>query len=236
MLGISIAFSRSVSYIRILYTHWNPWQHSLLHMGLQVVHNASRHLGYGQVANITKQLARETSTLKLGWLTQLSPIIVGAAVAYFAYKIVRHVCSVLRDRHVPHDTEGLGHPHLMVEVTQQEAQATPTHFACPALLRAHILERIMLCDRTPQLIQKCKSICGRWCDDNGIAPALRPAYIAGGLACAMSVSNMELDLISYERAYATTHARLQVRRHANADIRPAATDAFWQWLMRPGRR
>lgn len=155
------------------------------------------------------------------------------AVAGVIYCIVRQI-QVNRE---PYEPEGISHSGLMCEVTQQEALATPTHFACPVGLRDHILEKIFLQDRNPVLIQRVRSMAGKWCDDRGVNPHIRPAYIAGAVACAMSVSRMEQDLLQFERQWEVRQARgLLARHHAMGDGPPRQRPGFWEWLMRPGRR
>lgn len=137
----------------------------------------------------------------------------------------------------PFEPEGLGHSNLMTEVTQEEALATPTHFVCPAGLRAHILEKVFMQERTPNLIQRVKSIAGKWCDEAAINPFERPACIAGAVACAMTTSQLELDLLSYERRWEVRQAARQLNQHHNGPgVAPRDQPGFWQWLTRAGRR
>lgn len=157
-----------------------------------------------------------------------------AGTAWSTYQLSKRVWL----NNQPFEPEGMGHPGLMVEVTQEEALGTPTHFACPAGLRATILEKIMLCERTPNLIQKVKSMAGRWCDDNNINPYHRPACIAGAVAVGMTVSPLESDLIKYESRWEVQAAQHRIAQHAagNADGRPRHKQSFWDWLTAPGRR
>lgn len=157
-----------------------------------------------------------------------------AFTAYSAYQLATRIWLNSQ----PFEPEGMGHPGLMVEVTQEEALGTPTHFACPAGLRATILEKIMLCERTPNLIQKVKSMAGRWCEDNQINPYHRPACIAGAVAVGMTVSPLENDLIKYEARWEVQNAQRRVAQHAAGipDGRPRHNQRFWDWLTSPGRR
>lgn len=157
-----------------------------------------------------------------------------ALTAYCAYTLSMRVWLNMQ----PFEPEGMGHPGLMVEVTQEEAIGTPTHFACPAGLRATILEKIMLCERTPNLIQKVKSMAGRWCEDNNINPYHRPACIAGAVAVGMTVSPLETDLVKYEARWEVQAAQHRIAQHAAGmpDGRPRANQRFWDWLTSPGRR
>lgn len=138
----------------------------------------------------------------------------------------------------PYEPEGIGHPTIMAEVTQEEAQASPTHFACPALLRAHILEKVFMQERTPNLVQRVKSIAGKWCDEKGINPYERPAYIAGAVAVAMTTSQLEIDLLSYEKRWEVRRAARLLTQHHNgvAGEPPRNQRGFWNWLTGPGRR
>lgn len=112
----------------------------------------------------------------------------------------------------------------------------PTHFACPAGLRALITERCLMLERTPQLLQKIKSVAGRWCDDHGINPMERPMCIAGAVACAMTVPRMELDLAAYQRRWEIRDAqRMIAAAHQAGDHVPPHV-LFWRWLTQPGRR
>lgn len=136
---------------------------------------------------------------------------------------------------LPYEPEGLGQRHVMCEVTQEEALQTPTHFACPAALRAVVLEKVFLSERTPALVQRIKSIAGRWCDDHGVGPFERPACIAGAVAAAMTVSTLEMDLVRYEQQWSVRTARRLLRDH-HAEEAPRHQPAFWDWLTGPGRR
>lgn len=166
----------------------------------------------------------------------ISAVFATIATACFArmcYAVVRQLWLNMQ----PFEPEGISHPNLMCEVTQETALATPTHFACPTGLRAHILEKVFLQDRTPVLIQRVRSMAGKWCDENGINPNQRPAYIAGGLAAAMTVSSIEIDLLQYERTWEVQHARrLLAQHHQAGEGPPRNRPGFWEWLMRPGRR
>lgn len=157
-----------------------------------------------------------------------------AGTAWCAYQLSMRVWLNTQ----PFEPEGMGHPGLMVEVTQEEAVGTPTHFACPAGLRATILEKIMLCERTPNLLQKVKSMAGRWCEDNNINPYHRPACIAGAVAVGMTVSPLESDLIKYESRWEVQAAQHRIAQHAAGmpDGRPRYNQRFWDWLTSPGRR
>lgn len=138
----------------------------------------------------------------------------------------------------PYEPEGIGHPNIMAEVTQEEAQASPTHFACPALLRVHILEKVFMQERTPNLVQRVKSIAGKWCDEKGVNPYERPAHIAGAVAVALTTSQLEIDLLSYEQRWDVRRAKGLLTRHhtGNGEQPPRAQRGFWNWLTGPGRR
>lgn len=153
--------------------------------------------------------------------------------AYACWTTARHWF----DNSKPYEPEGVNHVALMTEVTQEEAMDAPTHFACPAGLRAHIVEKVMMCERTPALIQRVKSIAGKYCDERGVSQFDRPQWIAGACAAAMTVTSHELDLLSYERSWSVQKARKLLRRHHDgAAPEPRNNPGFWQWLLGPGRR
>lgn len=139
--------------------------------------------------------------------------------------------------HVPDPLEpdGPGQPALMVEVTQQEALAQPTHFICPAGLRALVTEKVLLLERTPQMVQRIKSVAGKWCDDHQVGAFERPRYIAGAVAACMTVPHLEMDLLLFNSWDPIQRAHRRLQNYHNQNLLPDATSRFWQW-MRQGRR
>lgn len=135
----------------------------------------------------------------------------------------------------PWEPDAVGHPALMVEVTQEEALDQPTHFVCPAGLRALVTEKMMLLERTPQMVQKIKSVAGKWCDDHQIGPFERPRYIAGAVAAALCVPHLEMDLLLFNSWDPIRRAHRMVQNYHGDTVVPDATSRFWQW-MRQGRR
>lgn len=155
-----------------------------------------------------------------------------ASAAFTVYRAVNYCIS----GPPPFEPDGFAGPTTCVEVTQERAQADPTHFACPAGLRALVTEKAMMLERTPALLQKIKGMAGRWCDDHGINPMERPAYIAGAVACAMTVPRMELDLAAYQRKWEVRYAQRMIAQAHDAGERTPNHVLFWRWLTNPGRR
>uniref|UniRef100_A0AAU7YE37 Uncharacterized protein n=1 Tax=Juruaca virus TaxID=3229021 RepID=A0AAU7YE37_9VIRU len=163
---------------------------------------------------------------------RITGVLALASASWCAYRYVTYVTR----GPPPFEPEGFAGPTTCVEVTQERALASPTHFACPAGLRALITEKAMMLERTPQLIQKMKGIAGRWCDEHGINPMERPAFIAGAVAAAMTVPRLELDLVAYQRRWEVQYAQRQIA-HAAMQGDPAPPhELFWRWLTNPGRR
>lgn len=158
-------------------------------------------------------------------------------VCWFVTATSSAVCLWALNPHVPEPMEpdGPGQPAMMVEVTQQEALEQPTHFVCPAGLRALVTEKIMLLERTPTMVQKIKSMAGKWCDDHQVGPFERPRYIAGAVAAAMTVPHLEMDLLLFNAWDPIQRAHRKVRQYHGETINLDATSRFWQW-MRQGRR
>lgn len=199
-------------------------------------------LGASMLLQKVNQLTQEDSyiTFLLSWRKH-SRLISAAAIGITVMAAGMAVWRVVQRwfyNAQPFEPEGLGHPALMCEVTQEAARSSPTHFVCPAGLRAHILEKIFLQERTPAVIQRVKSIAGKWCDERTVNPYERPAFVAGAVAAAMTVSNLELDLLSYERRWQVRNAQHQLAQHHRGDPRvaPQAQSGFWNWLLGPGRR
>lgn len=170
--------------------------------------------------------------LRLPKIMRCWNMVLAASFVWFVYRVVNYSIA----GPPPFEPEGFAGPTTCVEVTQERAQAAPTHFACPAGLRALVCEKAMMLERTPALLQKIKGMAGRWCDDHGINPMERPAYIAGAVACAMTVPRMELDLAAYQRRWEVRYAQRMIAQAADAGERTPSHVLFWRWLTNPGRR
>lgn len=202
----------------------NPW----FKAALEPLHRATAPRPLGITAKITCW-----ATTNRRAITAVLKIAAFGCAAYAAWS----VASCWFTNSQPYQPEGVNHIGLMTEVTQEEALDAPTHFACPAGLRAHIIEKVMMCERSPALIQRVKSLAGKYCDERGVSIFDRPQWIAGACAAAMTVTSHELDLLSYERSWSVQRARKLLRRHHAGD-QPSPRDnpGFWQWLLGPGRR
>lgn len=142
----------------------------------------------------------------------------------------------LRSRERAEEPDPFAPPTSIVEVSPEVARGVPVSFSCPASLRSLVLERAMLLERTPALLQKIKSIAGRWCDEQSVPPDKRPAYIAGAVASCMCVPELEQHLLMFETGHNVQELYKRVRRHQTASTPEERKMRFLDWLTRPGRR
>lgn len=83
-----------------------------------------------------------------------------------------------------------------IEVTQEAPgpSGLPV-YVVPRALRDSVVEMVMLQERTKELLQRVKQHAGRWCEDHDIQGSKRLSAVSGAVACALTVSVEELDLL-----------------------------------------
>lgn len=98
----------------------------------------------------------------------------------------------------------------IVEISQEDAPNREMVFTCPAPLARIVQERVMLCERDPTIIQKCKALASRWCDAEGLQGNERYAAISGAVAAALTVPVNEQLVLQLAQSHAVTqqHSRL----------------------------
>nr|QUS52802.1 hypothetical protein 1 [Mute swan feces associated tombus-like virus 6] len=145
-----------------------------------------------------------------GWMRAasiLSTPLLSAAVVWGAYAVARRLIEP-----PPYEAPPGCYPNggPIVEITQEDAPKREMVFACPAPLARLVQERALLCERDPTLIQKCKSIAARWCDQEGLQGNERYAAMSGAVAAALTVPiNEQLVLqLAQSHAVALQHSRL----------------------------
>lgn len=100
----------------------------------------------------------------------------------------------------------------LIEITQEDAPRREMVFTCPGPLARMVQERVMLCERDPVMIQKCKAIASKYCDQEGIYGNERYACVAGAVAAALTVPVNEQLIMNLAQSHAVT---LQQKRIAN---------------------
>lgn len=146
-----------------------------------------------------------------GWFRAaaiLSTPLITMAVAWAGYVVVRRLIEP-----PPYDAPPGVYPNggPIVEITQQDAPKREMVFSCPAPLARLMEERTLLCERDPTLMQKCKSLASRWCDQEGLSGNERYAAMSGALAAALCVPINEQLVLQLAQSHAVTqqHSRLQ---------------------------
>lgn len=145
-----------------------------------------------------------------GWMRAasiLSRPMLAAAGLWALYAIARRAIEP-PPYEAPPGTYPNGGP--IVEITQEDAPKREMVFACPAPLARIVQERALLCERDPTMLQKCKSLAARWCDQEGLQGNERYAAMSGAIAAALTVPvNEQLVLqLAQSHAVTTQHARI----------------------------
>lgn len=98
----------------------------------------------------------------------------------------------------------------LIEITQEDAPNREMVFTCPAPLARKVQERVLLCERDPTIIQKCKAIATKWCDDEGIQGNERYAAVSGAVAAALTVPVNEQLVLQLAQSHSVQlqHGRL----------------------------
>lgn len=129
----------------------------------------------------------------------LSKPIMAVAVVWIGYTLARHAIEP-----PPYEAPPGIYPNggPIIEITQEEAANKALVFTCPAPLARQVQERVLLCERDVQLIQKVKSIAARWCDQNNYAGNERYQAVAGAVAAALTVPCIEQNVIQMAQSHA----------------------------------
>nr|QUS52811.1 hypothetical protein 1 [Mute swan feces associated tombus-like virus 6] len=145
-----------------------------------------------------------------GWMKAfalLSTPCITVAVAWAGYVVARRLIEP-----PPYEAPPGCYPNggPIVEITQEEAPRREMVFACPAPLARMIEERTMLNERDPTLIQKCKALASKWCDQEGLTGNERYGAIAGAVAAALCVPVNEQLVMQLATSHSVQqqHARI----------------------------
>nr|QUS52787.1 hypothetical protein 1 [Mute swan feces associated tombus-like virus 5] len=144
-----------------------------------------------------------------GWMraaaTLSTPVLIMGA-AWGLYVVVRHAIEP-PPYDAPPGTYPSGGP--LIEISQEDAPHRAMVFTCPATLARMVQERVLLCERDPVMIQKCKAIASKYCDTEGIFGNERYATVAGAVAAALTVPVNEQLILNLAQSHQVT---LQQRR------------------------
>lgn len=144
-----------------------------------------------------------------GWMRAasiLSTPMLAAAAAWGVYVVARR-CIEPPPYEAPPGSYPNGGP--LIEISQEDAPNRELVFTCPAPLARMVQERVLLCERDPTMIQKCKAIASKYCDQEGIFGNERYATVAGAVAAALTVPVNEQLILSLAQSHNVT---LQQRR------------------------
>lgn len=146
-----------------------------------------------------------------GWMraySMLSRPLIAAGLVGICYAIARRVIEP-PPYEAPPGTYPSGGP--LIEISQEDAPNREMVFACPAPLARMVQERALLCERDPVMIQKCKAIASKYCDNEGIYGNERYATVAGAVAAALVVPVNEQLVMNLAQSHAVTlqHQRIQ---------------------------
>nr|QUS52793.1 hypothetical protein 1 [Mute swan feces associated tombus-like virus 5] len=145
-----------------------------------------------------------------GWMrafAMLSGPLLTCAIAWGGYVVVRHLIEP-PPYEAPPGCYPPGGP--LIEISQEDAPKREKVFVCPAPLARMVQERALLCDRDPTLIQKCKSLAARWCDQEGLQGNERYGAMCGAVAAALTVPSTEQLVLELAQSHSVTtqHSRL----------------------------
>lgn len=148
-----------------------------------------------------------------GWMraaSLLSAPILTAAAVWGCYVVARHLIEP-----PPYEAPPGLYPNggPIIEIAQEEAPQRSMVFTCPAPLARRVQERVMLCDRDPTIIQKCKAIAAKWCDEEGIYDNERYACISGAIAAALTVPASEQLVLQLAQSHAVQEQHKRLSRY-----------------------
>lgn len=113
----------------------------------------------------------------------------------------------------------------LIEITQEDAPQRSMVFTCPGPLARRVQERVLLCERDPMIIQKCKSIAAKWCDEEGLHGNERYAAISGAVAAALTVPINEQLILQLAQSHAVQQQHNRIARYIGGN--PYRHDPWW---------
>lgn len=148
-----------------------------------------------------------------GWMRAaavLSTPALTVAVAWAGYVVARRLIEP-PPYEAPPGVYPSGGP--IVEIAQEDAPNREMVFACPAPLARVVQERALLCERDPTMIQKCKALAARWCDQEGLQGNERYAAMSGAMAAALTVPVNEQLILQLAQSHAVTQQHERIGRY-----------------------
>lgn len=138
----------------------------------------------------------------------LSRPMLAIGACWLGYVIIRHLIEP-PPYQAPPGTYPSGGP--LIEISQEDAPRREMVFTCPAALARMVQERALLCERDPTMIQKCKAIATKYCDNEGIHGNERYATVAGAVAAALCVPVNEQLVLQLAQSHSVQlqHRRIQ---------------------------
>nr|QUS52790.1 hypothetical protein 1 [Mute swan feces associated tombus-like virus 5] len=130
--------------------------------------------------------------------------------AWLVYVVARHMIEP-PPYDAPPGTYPSGGP--LIEITQEDAPKREMVFTCPAPLARMVQERVLLCERDPTIIQKCKAIASKYCDTEGIFGNERYSTVAGAVAAALTVPINEQLILNLAQSHAVTNQQGRIQRY-----------------------
>lgn len=160
-----------------------------------------------------------------GWMraaAMLSTPIIALAATWGAYAVARHLIEP-----PPYEAPPGCYPNggPMIEIAQEEAPQREMVFTCPAPLARRVQERVMLCERDPTMIQKCKAIAAKWCDEEGLHGNERYAAISGAVAAALTVPINEQLVLQLAQSHAVQEQHSRISRYLSGIVH--RHDQWW---------
>lgn len=155
-------------------------------------------------------------------LAMLSTPIISIGACWALYVVARHLIEP-----PPYDAPPGLYPSggPLIEIAQEEAPQRAMVFTCPAPLARRVQERVLLCDRDPTLIQKCKAIAAKWCDEQGVYGNERYAAINGAVAAALTVPATEQLVLQLAQSHAVQEQWNKISRYLSGIRR--THDPWW---------